>query len=409
MRIFSSLSRRLLAEIVFVLVVILLVIVLGASGCRAPWSSAKPTATRAGATPAGVKATTTSALVSRTPLATNTAAPTLTPSPTPTYTLTPTATATRVPVPITAANADGLQPVGQISTGSQPLQSVGFSPDTTRFAYGLSDGTMQLWQVGVQAPILSLKYPGNVDPRKSYSVVSLAVSPDGKSMAGGYSDNKMRLWRFAELDKIVEAGHGGPVWAVAYSRDGKLVASGAEDKNVQLRRTIDGQQQGSMGGHTAGVRSLAFSPDGSLVASGSDDRSVIIWRTADRKQVRRLPGHAESVAALAFAPNGQTLATGSDTVRLWQVSDAGLPRVLDRPQNLKGSIKGLAYSIDGQVLAAIGTNNYIALWDMSDGHLLTGISCQACGNLPILTVAFSDDGLTLVAASPSQIVWYKTQ
>ncbi len=409
MRIFSSLSRRLLAEIVFLLVVILLVIVLGAGGCRAPWSSAKPTATRAGATPASVKSTATSALVSRTPLATNTAAPSLTPSPTPTYTLTPTATATRVPVPITAANADGLQAVSQISTGSQPVQSVGFSPDTTRLAYGFADGTVQLWQVGMQAPILSLKYPDKVDPKKNMAAVSIALSPDGKSMAAGYGDNKMRLWRFSELDKIVEAGHGGPVWAVAFARDGKLVASGAEDKNVQLRRVADGQQQGTLGGHTAAVRSLAFSPDGTMVASGSDDRSAIIWRSADRKQVRRLPGHPESVSAVAFTPNGQTLATASDTVRLWQVSDPGLPRVLDRPQNLKGPIKGLVYSVDGQVLAAIGMNNYIALWDMSDGHLLTGISCQACGNLPILTIAFSDDGFTLVAASPTQIVWYKTQ
>ena len=353
MSFFSSLSRRALAEIVFVVLTILLIVVLMASGCQAPWSTARPTATRSSAsTSVAGKAATSTALVARTPIATNTQGPTATPSPTPTSTQTPTQTATRVPVRIAAANADRLQPVSQLAIGSQPVQSIGFGLDTMRFAYGFGDGSMQLWQVGVQAPVLALKYPGNVDPRKSYAVVSAALSPDGKSMAGGYSDNKMRLWRFAELDKVVEGGHSGPVWAVAYARDGKLVASGAEDKNVQLRRVSDGQGLGSMGGHTAGVRSLAFSPDGSLLASGSDDRSVIIWRTADRKQARRLPGHPDSVGAVAFAPNGQTLATGSDTVRLWQVSDAGLPRVLDRPQALKGAIKGLAFSANGEVLAA---------------------------------------------------------
>jgi len=312
-------------------------------------------------------------------------------------------------VAISAANAATLRMVDRLAAPAGNVQSVAFGRDTRTYAFGLSDGTLQLWRVGTTSPVLSLAFPASMDPRRSYSVVSVAVSPDGASLAGGYADNRMRLWRFAELGKVIEGGHGGPVWTVAYSQDGKLVASGADDKNVQIRQAADGARASAMGGHTDGVRSLAFSPDGALLASGSDDRSIILWRTTDRKQQRRLPGHPEPVTALAFAPGGQTLASGSDTVRLWKISDPGLPQVLERPDSLKGPIKGLAYSPDGTVLAGYGANNYIALWDASEGRVLGAVSCQACGAGPLLALAFADDGMTMAVASASQVVWFAAQ
>ena len=78
---------------------------------------------------------------------------------------------------------------------------------------------------------------------------------------------------------------------------------------------------------------------------------------------------------------------------------------MERPQSVKGPIKGLTYSVDGSVLAGFGTNNSIALWDTSDGHIIAVLTCQACASQPI-ALAFSDDALSLAVASASQIVWY---
>ena len=369
-----------------------------------PGASIRAVATATAVPPRAVSAT---AAHTATPV--QTATPTPTPTWTPTLTLTPTPTSTRVPVAISAANVSTLQMIDRLATSAPNVQSVSLSRDLRTYAFGLSDGGLQLWRVGTTSPVLALAFPGNMDPKKNYAVVSAALSPDGASLAGGYSDNKMRLWRFAELGKVIEGGHGGPVWTVAYSQDGKLIASGAEDKNVQIRQATDGGRASSMGGHTGPVRSLAFSPDGTLLASGSDDRSVILWRTADRKLQRRLPGHPDPVTAVAFAPGGQTLATGADTVRLWQMSNPGLPQVLERPENLKGTVKGLAYSPDGSLLAGYGTNSYIALWDARDGRVIGTVNCQACGSGPILGLRFADDGMMLAVASASQIVWFAVQ
>jgi WD40 repeat protein len=258
-------------------------------------------------------------------------------------------------------------------------------------------------------PVVALKVPGALSAKTPISALSVALAPDGKSMAAGTSSNKVELWTSSALDKPVEGGHGAPVRAVSISGDSKLLASGSGDKNVQLRRIADGKGLGTMSGHSGAVESVAFSSDGALLASGSEDRSIILWQTADRKQLRRLPGHQETVWSVAFSPSGQLLASGSDAVRLWQVNAPGLPQVLERPQNLKGPIKGLAFSLDGDVLAAYGTNSYIGLWRVSDGQLLGGVSCQSC-DPSLLTIRFSDDGLSLAAVtSRNQVVWWTVQ
>lgn len=379
------------------LVLVLPALAVIAVACQLP--GAKPRATP---TPAA------SPTVTRTPTLQATPAASATPTWTPTITPSNTPTPTRAPQRITSANADRLQVESQRTYVTANVQSAGFSADTQSFVYGFGDGTVQLWQIGAQAPVLSLRLPGADTAKTPIVVTSVALAADGKSMAAGSIDRRARLWRFGELDKPLENGHGGTVWVVAYTKDSRIFASAGDDKNVQLRSVADNRHLGGMSGHTAPVRSLAFAPDGVLLASGSDDRTVILWRAAERKLLRRLLGHPEPVTAVAFSANGRLLASGADTVRLWRVDEPGLPQVLEKPQNLRGPIKGLAFSPDGDLLAAFGANNYIALWDVNDGRALTGLNCQQCGAAPFLTVAFSADGMLLATVSTNnQMLWWR--
>ena len=166
-------------------------------------------------------------------------------------------------------------------------------------------------------------------------------------------------------------GHTETVNSVAFSPDGKTLASGAgsgllwsNDNTVRLWRVSDGKLLRTMEGHTNWVRSVAVSPDGKTLASGSDDNTVRLWRVLGRKLLRTLEGHTNTVMGVAFSPDGKTLASGSDdsTVRLWRVSDGKLLRTLEGHTN---TVMGVAFSPDGKTLASGSADNTVRLWGWS--------------------------------------------
>jgi WD40 repeat protein len=254
-------------------------------------------------------------------------------------------------------------------------------------------------------------------------VISVAFSPDGKTLASGVSNGTIKLWNVTRGGAVDTLTGYADVSHVAFSPDGKTLASGGEvrDEKTAVRRTMiklwdvaTGKEQSTFTPveKKSLVSSLAFSPDGKTLAISTyfiDDSgvkyagvAVLLWDMKTSQVKTTLKGHTSPVKSLAFSPDSKTLASGGDTtVGVWDVATG------KELATLKGYVKdsaSVAFSPNGKTLALGGREDKtIKLWDVATGKEQSTLEGHTA---PVMSVAFSPDGKSLVSSGDTTIRWW---